>query len=160
SRLCENSNDRAAVSKFQSIFGRFPPLQARQSEKVRFRCAVFQTITEFSHSLGHFPKVGRPPRASAIRLEVDLHSVSSTRTSFAPGWHHDIIAAKLEAVRQRRIRRLIINVPPRHLKSHLGSVCFPAWCLGHDPSIQILCVSYAQDLADKLSRDCRQIVTG
>jgi hypothetical protein len=32
---------------------------------------------------------------------------------------------------------------------------FPAWCLGHDPSAQILCVSYAQDLADKLARDCR-----
>ena len=32
----------------------------------------------------------------------------------------------------------------------------PAWCLGHDPSTRILCVSYAQDLADKLSRDCRR----
>ena len=50
-------------------------------------------------------------------------------------------------------------MPPRHLKSHLGSVRFPAWCLGHDPSTQLLCVSYAQDLADKLSRDCRQIVS-
>jgi hypothetical protein len=54
--------------------------------------------------------------------------------------------------------RPIINMPPRHLKSHLGSVRFPAWCLGHDPSTQLLCVSYAQDLADKLSRDCRHIV--
>jgi hypothetical protein len=53
---------------------------------------------------------------------------------------------------------VIINMPPRHLKSHLASVAFPAWCLGHDPSAQLLCVSYAQDLADKLSRDCRQIV--
>ncbi len=40
----------------------------------------------------------------------------------------------------------------------LASIAFPAWCLGHDPSAQILCVSYAQDLADKLSRDCRQIL--
>jgi len=80
------------------------------------------------------------------------------RTLFAAGWFHDIIAAKLEAVRTGRSRRVIINMPPRHLKSHLASVCFPAWCLGHDPSAQLLCVSYAQDLADKLSRDCRQIV--
>ncbi|MBV8334852.1 MAG: hypothetical protein JO358_05265 [Alphaproteobacteria bacterium] len=57
-----------------------------------------------------------------------------------------------------KIRRLIINLPPRHLKSHLASVAFPAWGLGHRPSAQILCVSYAQDLADKLSRDCRRIV--
>ena len=80
------------------------------------------------------------------------------RILFAPGWYHDIIAAKLEAVRAGRSRRVIINMPPRHLKSHLASVCFPAWCLGHDPSAQLLYVSYAQDLADKLSRDCRQIV--
>src|SRR5208337_2923071 len=73
-------------------------------------------------------------------------------------WHHEFIAAKLAAVRAGRVRRLIICVPPRHLKSHLASVAFPAWCLGHDPSLQILCVSYAQDLADKLSRDCRRIV--
>src|SRR5208282_5600474 len=39
--------------------------------------------------------------------------------------------------------RLIISVPPRHLKSHLASVTFPAWSLGHDPSMQILYVSYA-----------------
>ena len=80
------------------------------------------------------------------------------RTLFASSWHHDIIAAKLDAVREGRVRGLVINEPPRHLKSHLASVSFPAWRLGHDPSAQILCVSYAQDLADKLSRDCRQIV--
>jgi len=44
------------------------------------------------------------------------------------------------------------------MKSHLASVAFPAWCLGHEPSAQILCVSYAQDLADKLSRDCRRLL--
>ena len=40
----------------------------------------------------------------------------------------------------------------------MASIAFPAWCLGHDPSAQILCVSYAQDLADKLARDCRSIM--
>jgi predicted phage terminase large subunit-like protein len=73
-------------------------------------------------------------------------------------WHIEVIVAKLTAVREGRIRRLIINLPPRHLKSLLASVAFPAWCLGHDPSAQILCVSYAQDLADKLARDCRSIM--
>jgi predicted phage terminase large subunit-like protein len=80
------------------------------------------------------------------------------RTRFAMSWHIEIIAAKLAALRGGKIRRLVINLPPRHLKSLLASVAFPAWCLGHDPSTQILCVSYAQDLADKLSRDCRHIV--
>ncbi|HEX3522089.1 MAG TPA: phage terminase large subunit [Stellaceae bacterium] len=77
---------------------------------------------------------------------------------FAMNWHIEIIAAKLAAVREGKIRRLIINLPPRHLKSLMASIALPAWCLGHDPSAQILCVSYAQDLADKLGRDCRSIM--
>jgi hypothetical protein len=81
------------------------------------------------------------------------------QTEFLTNWHIEVIAAKLAAVRQGTIRRLIINLPPRHLKSLMASVAFPAWCLGHDPSAQILCVSYAQDLADKLARDCRSVMT-
>src|SRR5712671_844613 len=80
------------------------------------------------------------------------------QAAFLPNWHIEVIAAKLAAVRAGRIRRLIINLPPRHLKSLLASIAFPAWCLGHDPSAQILCVSYAQELADKLARDCRSIM--
>src|SRR6516225_5827268 len=79
-------------------------------------------------------------------------------TELAMNWHLEIIAAKLTEVRQGKIRRLIINLPPRHLKSLMASIAFPAWCLGHDPSAQLLCVSYAQDLADKLARDCRSIM--
>src|ERR1700726_5146728 len=78
--------------------------------------------------------------------------------TLATNWHLEVIAAKLTAVREGKIRRLIINVAPRNLKSLLASIAFPAWCLGHDPSAQILCVSYAQDLADKLARDCRSIM--
>jgi hypothetical protein len=80
------------------------------------------------------------------------------QTELAINWHLEVIAAKLSAVREGRVRRLIINLPPRHLKSLMASVAFPAWCLGHDPSAQILCVSYAQDLSDKLARDCRSIM--
>src|SRR6266699_162614 len=80
------------------------------------------------------------------------------QAAFAMNWHIEVIAAKLAAVREGKIRGLIINLPPRHLKSLLASIAFPAWCLGHDPSAQILSVSYAQDLADKLARDCRGIM--
>src|SRR5207248_1811799 len=80
------------------------------------------------------------------------------QAELAMNWHLEVIAAKLTAVREGKIRRLIINLPPRHLKSLMASIAFPAWCLGHDPSAQILCVSYAQDLADKLARDCRSIM--
>ena len=65
------------------------------------------------------------------------------QTELAVNWHLEVIAAKLTAVREGRIRRLVINLPPRHLKSLLASIAFPAWCLGRDPTAQILCVSYA-----------------
>ena len=91
----------------------------------------------------------------AMRCFNDLNP----QTRLAMNWHLEVIAAKLTAVREGKIRRLIINLPPRHLKSLMASIAFPAWCLGHDPSAQILCVSYAQDLADKLARDCRSIMT-
>jgi predicted phage terminase large subunit-like protein len=80
------------------------------------------------------------------------------QAELAANWHLEVIAAKLIAVREGKIRRLIINLPPRHLKSLMASIAFPAWCLGHDASAQILCVSYAQDLSDKLARDCRGIM--
>src|SRR5438046_1751780 len=80
------------------------------------------------------------------------------QAAFLMNWHLEVIAAKLTEVRQGKIRRLIINLPPRHLKSLMASIAFPAWYLGLDPSVQILCVIYAQDLADKLARDCRSIV--
>ena len=91
----------------------------------------------------------------ADRCFADLNP----QAELAMNWHLEIIAAKLTAVREGKIRRLIINLPPRHLKSLMASIAFPAWCLGQDPSAQILCVSYAQDLADKLARDCRGIMT-
>jgi hypothetical protein len=56
-------------------------------------------------------------------------------------WHVEVIAAKLAAVHQGKIRRLIVNAPPRYLKSLLASVAFPAWCLGRDSGTQILCVT-------------------
>jgi predicted phage terminase large subunit-like protein len=80
------------------------------------------------------------------------------KTGFQMNWHLWVIAARLASVRTGKIRRLAIHLPPRHLKSLLASVAFPAWVLGHEPATEILCVSYAQDLAAKWSRDCRRIV--
>ena len=54
--------------------------------------------------------------------------------------------------------RLVLNLPPRSLKSFIVSVCLTAWLLGRDPTIRILCASYSQNLANKLSRDCRALM--
>src|ERR1700759_329985 len=105
------------------------------------------------------------PRELDVILRSDLGYFAercfyqlNPQAAFLTNWHIEVIAAKLAAVREGKIQRLIINLPPRPLKSLSPLIAFPAWCLGHDPSAQILCVSYAQDLADKLARDCRSIV--
>jgi predicted phage terminase large subunit-like protein len=62
-------------------------------------------------------------------------------------------------VRCGEIKRLIINMPPRSLKSIASSVAFPAFVLGHDPTRRIICVSYSTDLAYKHSNDFRAVLT-
>jgi predicted phage terminase large subunit-like protein len=81
------------------------------------------------------------------------------QAQFFPSTYIELIAAKLEACRRGQIRRLIINLPPRSLKSHCASIAFPAWCLGHSPSMHIIAASYGQDLADKFARDCRLLMS-
>jgi len=68
------------------------------------------------------------------------------------------LAYELELVRQGELRRLIVTMPPRMGKSIIGSVAFPAFISGHEPSKRIIAVSYASDLAIKLSNDYRDVV--
>jgi predicted phage terminase large subunit-like protein len=79
-------------------------------------------------------------------------------STFLDNRHIEAIAHALEQVYVGNIRRLIINLPPRSLKSHCASVSFPAWLLGLNPSSQIVCASYAQDLSNKLAGDCRTLM--
>jgi|SRR5215211_539457 len=94
-------------------------------------------------------------RAFLRRCFSELHPGGT----FLDNWHIDAIAYHLELVRTGRISRLIINLPPRSLKSMLCSVAFPAFVLGHEPSKRMIAVSYGADLAGKLSNDFRGIVT-
>jgi hypothetical protein len=78
--------------------------------------------------------------------------------SYIPSWHVEAIAWQLERVRRGENRRLIVNMPPRSLKSIATSVAFPAFVLGHDPSQRFVCVSYSGDLAKKHSNDFRAVI--
>lgn len=81
-----------------------------------------------------------------------------TSETFMPNWHLEAYAHYLEEVARARIRRLVISVAPRSLKSISASVAFPAWLLGRDPTKQIVCLSYAQDLAIKNANQCRTVM--
>src|SRR5580704_2313121 len=90
-------------------------------------------------------------------IERSFYELNS-QTVFSASPQIEVLASKLEACRQGKIKRLIVNLPPRSLKSHAVSVAFPAYLLGRDPASQIICASYGQELADKHARDCRTLM--
>lgn len=87
-----------------------------------------------------------------------LRFTEYTNPLYRRAQHHEQIAAKLEAVERGEIDRLMIFMPPRHGKSELASKRFPAWCLGRDPSRQIIAASYNSDLANDFGRNVRNLV--
>ncbi len=86
-----------------------------------------------------------------------FHSVNPG-TCYEHNWHIDLMADYLEAARNGEIKRLIINIPPRSLKSICVSVAWPAWLLGHNPTLRIMAASYSSILSIKHSLDCRQVL--
>jgi predicted phage terminase large subunit-like protein len=86
-------------------------------------------------------------------------NVINPDVQFMPNWHIDLIAEKLMAVKNGEIKRLIINMPPRALKSLSISVAWSSWIMGNDPSARIIAASYGQYLAVKHSLDARAIVS-
>jgi predicted phage terminase large subunit-like protein len=73
-------------------------------------------------------------------------------------WYLKAVCHALLEVHEGRTTRLVITVPPRHLKSITASVAYPLWLLGQDPSKKILVASYSQDLARTHSEHCRTIL--
>lgn len=79
-------------------------------------------------------------------------------TEFKPNWHLEALAHKLSQLAAGDIRRLIVTIPPRNLKSLFASVAMPAWYLGHNPAERVVCVSYPDALARAHANDFRQLV--
>jgi predicted phage terminase large subunit-like protein len=70
-------------------------------------------------------------------------------------WHLWLICDHFERLLAGAERRLIVCLPPRHLKSFIASVCFPAFVLGRDPSAKLVCISYGQDISEGFAHQTR-----
>ena len=70
-------------------------------------------------------------------------------------WHIIEIANRLEKVYNWEIKRLIINIPPRALKTELVSKCFPVWCLWKNNQLKFINISYSTDLSQSYSWEAR-----
>ncbi len=106
-----------------------------------------------------------PPAAFYHVLRTDFYAfVQAMFPTVAAGavllrnWHLEAMSYALTLVMQGEIKRLIIAVPPRHLKSICSSVALPAYILGHNPTRRIICVSYSEALARKHANDCRAVM--
>jgi predicted phage terminase large subunit-like protein len=97
----------------------------------------------------------RQDLASFIGRSVEI---THPNTRYIPNWHIELIGEYLEACTRGELTRLIINMPPRYMKSHAVSVAWPAWLLGHDPARRIVAASYSSAIALKHSVDARALV--
>lgn len=77
---------------------------------------------------------------------------------YTHNWHIDAISEALNEVYKGNIKRLIINMPPRYLKSMCISIAFPAWVLGNNPEKRIITASYSEKLTIAHSTNCRLII--
>src|SRR6266540_5880936 len=108
-----------------------------------------------SPSMAHVYAACRRDLVSFVRK---MFHVLNPSAIFQMNWHICRVAYMLEQVRLGEIKRLIITVPPRSLKSIMCSVAFPAFALGHDPTKRLIVVSYSADLAIKHGNDFRAVV--
>jgi len=78
--------------------------------------------------------------------------------AFIPGKHHQIMADAFERVARGELKRLIINMPPRHTKSEFASYLFPSWFLGLYPEKKVIHTAHTAELAVGFGRKVRNLV--
>jgi predicted phage terminase large subunit-like protein len=112
------------------------------------------------------PKEIPPELALRAVLALDLGAfieftfgVLRPGTPFRPNWHIDAMSHKLSQIASGELKRLIITLPPRNLKSICASVALPAWFLGHHPSERVVAVSYSDALSKTHANDFRKVVS-
>jgi predicted phage terminase large subunit-like protein len=97
-------------------------------------------------------------RRSLSRFIREAWPILEPATEFVHGWHIDVVCEHLEAVSSGEIRRLIVNVPPRSMKSITTAVCWPAWEWLTSPHLRWLFASYAESLSTRDSLSCRRLI--
>ena len=87
-----------------------------------------------------------------------LHYVKKMWPGFIAGRHHKLMADKFERIANGELRRVIINMPPRHTKSEFASFLLPSWFLGKFPGKKVIQTSHTAELAVGFGRKVRNLV--
>lgn len=101
---------------------------------------------------------------TGIEAELCRESFFDFIERIAPGyefnWHHRVLIDALQRLAERKYKRLIVMMPPRHGKSLTVSDLFPAWCLARNADEKVIAASYSLDLASFFNRQCQRTMTG
>ncbi|HEY4897588.1 MAG TPA: phage terminase large subunit [Solirubrobacteraceae bacterium] len=110
----------------------------------------------------------QPPTKTEIKAELARRSLYEFLTlmwpvfepgsPFVDGLHIRLVCELLEAVTRGGLTRLIINIPPRHGKSNVVSIIWPAWVWASHPERRWLFASFAQSLSERHSTSCRRLI--
>ena len=77
---------------------------------------------------------------------------------FINGRHHKVMAEKFDKLATGEIKRLIVNMPPRHTKSEFASYMLPAWMMGRNPTLKIMQTTHTAELAFRFGRKVRNLM--
>ena len=97
-------------------------------------------------------------KSSLLAFIEEGWKIVEPKTPFCSGWHLEAICDHLQALHNGQIQDLLINIPPRHMKSLAVSVFFPAWEWITEPSYRYVCSSYAEALSKRDSVKCRRLI--
>tara|TARA_R100000773_G_C4217582_1_gene116060 strand:- start:206 stop:1666 length:1461 start_codon:yes stop_codon:yes gene_type:complete len=87
-----------------------------------------------------------------------LSYIKAVWDGFVEGEHHKLFARKLEDVARGKIKRLIVNMPPRHTKSEFASVYFPSYMMGLKPDMKIMQTTHTAELSQRFGRKVRNLM--
>ena len=87
-----------------------------------------------------------------------LSFVKCVWPEFIEGPHHRHIAKKFNKLATGEIKRLIVNMPPRHTKSEFASYLLPAWMVGRNPKLKIIQATHTGELAIRFGRKAKNLI--
>ena len=111
-------------------------------------------INELSKVVGRLEEVSKRDESQGDFMSFVKH----VWPTFVQGKHHEIYADKLQKVAEGKIKRLIVNMPPRHTKSEFASYLFPSWLMGRKPETKIIQATHTAELAVGFGRKVKNLI--
>ena len=102
-------------------------------------------------------KLAEKKKGSQVKSDF-LSFVKHVWPEFIEGSHHKIIADKFNKIAEGKIKRMIINMPPRHTKSEFASNMLPAWMIGRKPDLKIIQTTHTTELAVRFGRKAKTLI--